>query len=40
MAEKKKSCGCGCIPENQKEIKTAVPTKTAKTSKEEPKKAK
>ncbi len=40
MAEKNKSCGCGCIPETQKEIKTATPTKTAKTSKKEPKKVK
>jgi len=40
MAEKKKSCGCGCIPENQKNFTTIVPTKKAKTGKKGLKKTK
>ena len=37
MAEQKVPCGCGCVPQKQKEVKPAVP---AKTEKEAPKKSK
>jgi len=40
MAEEKKSCGCGCLPKNQQEVKATVPTKTAKEGKEAQKKSK
>ena len=33
MAEKKKSCGCGCLPKTKKEVKATDPTKTAKRNK-------
>ena len=40
MTEQKNSCGCGCLPLKQKEIKATVPTKMAKEKKGVPKKSK
>lgn len=37
MAEQKTPCGCGCVPQKQKEVKTPVPGKTGKETPKETK---
>ena len=40
MAEKKKSCGCGCLPQKKKEIKSILPAKNEEKVKESSQKIK
>ncbi len=39
MAEKKRSCGCGCLPQKKNEIKSVIPTKNEKKVKRSSKKS-